>query len=78
MAEGDGEPRINLIVSPEVSSVDPASGVTVSGISIPGIRTRRAETAVDVVPGDTLMIAGLLQHDVSRIKRQIPFLGDIP
>jgi Flp pilus assembly secretin CpaC len=73
-----GQPEINLALSPEVSSIDPASSVTISGISIPGFRTRRAETNVDVTPGSTLVIGGLIQRDVARITRKIPFLGDIP
>ena len=78
MAEGDAEPRISLSLSPEVSSIDPASGITIQGISIPGFKTRKADTVVDVDPGSTLVIAGLIQRDVARIKRKIPFLGDIP
>jgi Flp pilus assembly secretin CpaC len=77
IADSDG-PKIHLKLSPEVSSIDPSSGVTVSGISVPGFRTRRAETTVTVASGDTLAIAGLLQHDIARTIRKIPILGDIP
>jgi pilus assembly protein CpaC len=73
-----GRRKINLKLTPEVSSIDPASSVTVSGISVPGFRTRRAETVVTVDPGSTLVIGGLIQRDVSEIRRKIPLLGDIP
>lgn len=73
-----GHPKINLKLTPEVSSIDTASSITVSGISVPGFRTRRTETTVNVDPGATLVIGGLIQRDVSEIRRKIPFLGDIP
>ena len=38
---------INLIVSPEVSAIDPAASITISGLQIPGLRTRRATTTVE-------------------------------
>ncbi len=73
-----GEPGIHLQLTPEVSSIDASSSVTVSGIRVPGFRTRRAQTTVTVAPGDTLAIAGLLQRDVAKLVRKIPILGDIP
>lgn len=76
-ADGDA-PRIHLKLSPEVSSIDSSSSVTVSGIRVPGFRTRRAQTTVTVAPGDTLAIAGLLQRDVARLVRKVPLLGDLP
>ncbi len=75
---GGGQRKINLKLSPEVSSIDAASSISVSGISVPGFRTRRTETVVNVDPGSTLVIGGLIQRDVSEIRRKIPFLGDIP
>jgi len=75
--DADGA-KIHLKLAPEVSSIDPSSSVTVSGLSVPGFRTRRAETTVTVAAKDTLAIAGLLQHDVARSVRKIPILGDIP
>ena len=75
---GGGQRKINLKLSPEVSSIDAASSISVSGISVPGFRTRRTETVVNVDSGSTLVIGGLIQRDVSEIRRKIPFLGDIP
>ncbi len=73
-----GRRKINLKLTPEVSSIDAASSITISGISVPGFRTRRTETIVNVDPGATLVIGGLIQRDVSEIRRKIPLLGDIP
>ncbi len=63
---------------PEVSSIDEGSSITISGLRVPGFRTRRAETTVTVASCDTLAIAGLLQRDIARTVRKIPILGDIP
>jgi Flp pilus assembly secretin CpaC len=73
-----GRRKINLKLTPEVSSIDAASSITISGISVPGFRTRRTETIVNIDPGATLVIGGLIQRDVAEIRRKIPLLGDIP
>ncbi len=69
---------INLRVSPEVSQIDPTTSVTVSGISIPGLSTRRANTTVELRNGESFAIAGLIQNNFQDQVRQIPGLGDIP
>lgn len=69
---------IRIKVDPEVSSIDYASGVTIGGMTIPGLRTRRASTTVTVKPGSTLVIGGLIRSDQSKLVRKIPLLGDIP
>jgi pilus assembly protein CpaC len=70
--------NINLKVAPEVSSLDFASGLTISGFQIPAIRARRAETEVELRDGQTFAIAGLIDHSLSESADRIPFLGDIP
>ena len=65
---------INLIVSPEVSSVD--FSVAVGGT--PGLTVRRATTTIELRDGQSFAIAGLLQDDFSDTIEQIPLLGEIP
>ncbi len=69
---------VKLEVSPEVSSLDFASGVTVAGLTIPALRTRRADTIVSVDDGGVLAIGGLIQTQESKSIRKIPVLGDLP
>jgi pilus assembly protein CpaC len=69
---------IRLKVAPEVSTLDFANGVTVSGFEIPSLRTRRAETEVELREGQHLAIAGLLDNESTRNLTKIPILGDIP
>jgi len=69
---------IRLKVAPEVSSLDFANGITISGFEIPSLRTRRAETEVELREGQYLAIAGLLDNETTRNLTKIPILGDIP
>jgi pilus assembly protein CpaC len=69
---------ISLIVEPEVSSLDPSASVQVGGLVIPGLRTRRANTTVELRDGESFAIAGLLSRDFQTTVRQFPLLGSIP
>ncbi|WP_240654591.1 type II and III secretion system protein family protein [Croceicoccus ponticola] len=69
---------INLIVEPEVSSIDPSASVTVGGISVPGLQTRRASTTLELRDGQSFAIAGLLRQDTQTSVRQLPLLGSLP
>lgn len=69
---------IRLTVSPEESSPDFASAVEIDGYFVPGINTRRASTTVEMRPGQTLALAGLLRVSVDANTRRIPGLGDLP
>jgi pilus assembly protein CpaC len=67
-----------LKVSPEVSSLDFANGLTFAGFQIPSLLTRRAESTVELRPGQHLAIAGLLDNTITDNVDKIPFLGDLP
>lgn len=69
---------INLVVNPEVSSIDPSVSVDVGTIKIPGIKVRRAKTTVELRDGESFMVAGLLKEDYENQLRQFPFVGDMP
>jgi len=73
-----GGDLINLKVKPEVSSLDFANAVTVSGFRVPSLMTRRTETEVELRDGQTFAIAGLLNNTVQDSMRKIPGIGDIP
>jgi pilus assembly protein CpaC len=70
--------NIHLHVAPEVSSLDFANGLTYQGFQIPSLLTRRVETDVELRPGQTLAIGGLLDNQILRDVDKIPVLGDIP
>jgi pilus assembly protein CpaC len=70
--------NIRLDIAPEVSSLDFAGGLTLSGFQIPAILSRRAETQVELREGQHLAIAGLLDRSMQENIRKLPILGDIP
>ena len=69
---------IRLQVSPEVSSLDFANGVTITGFTVPGISTRKVDTEVDLKDGQSFVIGGLLDDRETKTLSKIPFIGDIP
>ena len=69
---------INMVVNPEVSSIDPNTSVQLGSISVPGIKVRRAHTTVELRDGESFTVAGLLSDDYQSNIRQYPFLGDLP
>jgi len=69
---------IRLAVEPEVSSLDYANGLTMQGVQIPALATRRVHTEVELEDGQSFVIAGLLDNRVSETLSKIPGLGDIP
>ena len=73
-----GGDLINLKVKPEVSSLDFANGVSLSGFRVPALSTRRTETEVELQDGQTFAIAGLMNNTVSSTMSKIPGIGDIP
>ena len=73
-----GGDLINLKVKPEVSSLDFANGVSISGFRVPALSTRRTETEVELQDGQTFAIAGLMNNTVSSTMSKIPGIGDIP
>ncbi len=69
---------IRLKLEPEVSSLDFANGLVISGFEIPTILTRKATTEVELSEGQYLAIAGLLDNRTIDNVTKIPILGDIP
>jgi pilus assembly protein CpaC len=69
---------INMVVNPEVSSIDPTTSVQLGTISVPGIKVRRAHTTVELRDGESFTIAGLLSDNYQNSIRQYPFVGDLP
>ena len=69
---------INLVVAPEVSSIDPSASIVINGLSIPGLQTRRAKTTVELRDGESFAMAGLLRKDFQDTVRKFPLLGSIP
>jgi pilus assembly protein CpaC len=69
---------IRLKVRPEVSTLDFANGITLSGFRIPALTTRRAETVVELKDGQSFAIAGLLDNISQNDGAAIPLMSKLP
>jgi pilus assembly protein CpaC len=69
---------IRLQVAPEVSALDYANGVSVSGFQVPGISVRNVNTEVELGDGQSFALAGLLDNRETETLSKIPWIGDIP
>lgn len=69
---------IKMHLSQEVSTLDPADGVTLNGFVIPALSTRRAETDVELGEGQSFVVAGLVSNAESDTFTKIPVLGSLP
>src|SRR6185437_5675230 len=87
------ENRISLQISTEVSELtntgaftlgggtvtnSDGSTTTTSGLTIPALNVRRAETTVELPSGGSFAIAGLLQHTTKQEIDRFPGLGQMP
>lgn len=69
---------VKLKVEPEVSNLDFSNAVTISGFEIPALRVRRASTTLDLLQGQTLALAGLLQDQREEVETGVPLLKEVP
>jgi pilus assembly protein CpaC len=70
--------NIHLTVAPEVSTLDYADAITISGFTVPALSTRKAETEFELRDGQSFVIAGLIDNRVTDTWNKVPGLGDIP
>jgi len=69
---------IRLQVAPEVSSLDFANGVSISGFTVPGLDIRKVDTEVELNQGESFALGGLLDNRETETMEKIPFIGDVP
>jgi len=72
------EGRINLNISTEVSEPTTDNAFISDGGTILGIRTRRANTVVELPAGGSLVIAGLIREESSNLVQGLPGVKDLP
>jgi len=81
------EGRISLRVMTEVSELSNDNAITVSqaltanttnSIVIPSIRTRRAETTLEIPSGGSMAMAGLIQQQTKQAINGLPGLDQVP
>ena len=70
--------QIHLQVAPEVSTVDTTLFVDAGGLNIPGFRTRRMQTTLEMGNRERLVLAGLFNNEDIRVNSRFPGLGNVP
>ncbi len=70
----DSQGNIFMNIEPTVRTIDWALAIG----GIPGFRTREMITNVQMKSGETLVIGGLIQHEITEVISEVPFLSDIP
>ncbi len=69
---------VDLIIKPEVSTIDPSHQELIGGTEVPGLITRQASTTLELRDGQTFMLGGLLQNTSTTTQDQLPWVGDVP
>jgi pilus assembly protein CpaC len=70
--------RISLRVMTEVSEVSNDNSITVTGITVPSVKTRRAETTLEIPSGGAMAMAGLIQDQTKQAINGLPGLSQLP
>jgi pilus assembly protein CpaC len=70
--------RIALKVAPEVSELDYNNGISLNGITVPGLDVRRTDTTIELGDGETFVISGLVSDTWKNNVSKIPWIGDVP
>lgn len=70
--------RIALKVAPEASDLDYANALSLNGVPVPAISTRRADTTVELGDGESFIIGGLVSRSTTSNADKVPLLGDLP
>jgi pilus assembly protein CpaC len=72
------EGRISLKVMTEVSELSTEGSFTTAGATIPSIKTRRADTTLEIPSGGSLAMAGLIQEQTKQQFNGLPGLMQVP
>ncbi len=70
--------RISLRLATEVAEVDPSVSANIAGETVPGFRTRRHETTVELPTGGSIATAGLIQSTSNQSITGVPGMMNLP
>jgi pilus assembly protein CpaC len=72
------ENRISIRVATEVTEIEPDNSFKLTSVSVPGFRTRKAETTVELPSGGMMATAGLIQQQTRQHINGLPGAMNIP
>lgn len=70
--------RIVMHIATEVTELDYQKSATIQGVTVPGLRTRKNETTVEVPSGGSIASAGFLQTTSTQVINGLPGAMDLP
>ncbi len=70
--------RIQLRLATEVTDVDTSTQITIFGAPVPGFRTRKNETTVELPSGGSIVTAGLISTKTQQAINGVPGLMNLP
>ena len=70
----DDKNNIMAVIKTELSTIDPATGTPQQ----PGFLTRKTDSEINVREGETIVLSGLVNSDLSNQVDKVPWLGDLP
>jgi pilus assembly protein CpaC len=70
--------NVNAIIRVEVSNLDSGNSVKVGNGILPALKTRWVKTSLFVKENGTLVIAGLIQEEESKVTTGVPLISEIP
>jgi pilus assembly protein CpaC len=73
-----GNNNIRLHVKPEVSALDYTNALSFNGFTIPALSSRKMETNIELGEGQSFVIAGLIDKQVTETLAKIPVLSSLP
>lgn len=73
-----GNGSIEAAITPDISALDYANAVEISGFTIPALTESKLSTDVITRPGESIVMGGLVQRITRKIVNKIPLLSDIP
>jgi pilus assembly protein CpaC len=72
------EGRISLRVMTEVSEVSNDNSINLNNLIIPSVKTRRAETTLEIPSGGAMAMAGLIQDQTKQAVNGLPGMAQLP
>ncbi len=73
-----GNGAIEANITPDISDLDFADGVTQNGFVIPALKESKLSTDVITQPGESIIMGGMVRRIENRTILKVPLLGDIP
>jgi pilus assembly protein CpaC len=73
-----GHNNIRLHVKPEVSALDYTNALSFNGFTIPALSSRKIETNIELGEGQSFVIGGLIDKQVTETLARIPVLSSLP